>query len=170
MGKKVAKRGRGRPPKAKPANKPVDLTKATPHVEELLSRERLGKGNIKLLERAVEWPITRTLREKILRRMGKLIDSDNEKVAVAASRVVVAADNVNVRREGNAISAEKPGNSVNVNITLEATQQQAELASLAAEIRAGRVFESVPPIPAIGDSRADGETIDPGPARSDGNH
>ena len=170
MGKKGATKKRGRPPKAKPPEKPVDLTKATPHVEELLSRERLGKGNIKLLERAVEWPISRTLREKILRRMGKLVESDNEKVAVAASRVVVAADNVNVRREGNAISAEKPGNSVNVNINIEASQQQAELATLAAEIRAGRVFEAIHYSPAIGDSRTDGEAIDTGPARSDGDH
>lgn len=168
--KQVAKRGRGRPPKAKPPAKPKSITKAAPHIEELLSRDSLGKGNIKLLERAVEWPISPELREKILRRMGKLVESKNEKIAVAASRVVVAADNVNVRREGNAIHAEKLGTSVNVNITLEASKQQAELAALAAEIRSGRVVEGLFTTREAIDCGANGEAIDPSTQGSDGDH
>lgn len=141
-----------------------------------------GRYNMAVVRKAIRegYPITDAIRQLIVNQMALVVGrSDSEKNRIAASKVLVTADDQNKKRAELALRAEvfetdvetgNRRNTVNVNITLEATQQQAELASLAAEIRAGRVFESVPPISAIGNSRADGETVDPGPSRGDGDH
>lgn len=153
-----------------PPSKLVDLDKATPHIEELLERESLGKGNVKMLERAVEWPISNTLRLKILRRMGKLVESPSEKIAIGASRVVVAADNVNVRREALAKESAKPGTQVNVQVNVNADERRTRFANLAQRLGINDVLT----VDADrGSPAADASTASPrddGSANSDGSN
>lgn len=162
-----------KPPQPDAATSPLTLGDGALHP---------GRYNMAVVRKAIRegYPITEGIRQLVTSQMALVVGrSESEKNRIAAAKVLVTADAQNVKRAELALRTEsleldiELGNrksTVNVNITLEATQQQAELASLAAEIRAGRVFESVPPVPAIGDSRADGETVDTGPARGDGDH
>lgn len=63
-----------------------------------------GKYNLALVRRAIreDWPIPAETRKLLVDQLAKVIgESKKERNKIAASRVLVAADSVNVKRESN---------------------------------------------------------------------
>lgn len=79
---------------------------------------RAGRGNMKLIERAIreDWPISKNVRHKLTYQMSVILGGDNERNQVAAARVLIAADNVNAKREAVDVSYEKTPSAINVNV------------------------------------------------------
>lgn len=163
--------GAGRPRKPEPELPPGDEAKPTPAVDEVLAEPAvISRSDSKMIERAVKhkWPIKNSLRRAIVEKMEAAVNEGCPKTQIAAARVIIAADKLNIHRETAAESKENSGTNINVNITVEAAQQQAELAAIAEEIRARRVVEAVHVRPAgIGHS-ADGGASETGSQGSDG--
>ncbi len=64
--------------------------------------DRTPGQDLRLIRRAVrnDWPITEEMRELILKRMRRVMkESPDPQVQVAAAKVVISADEVNVKRE-----------------------------------------------------------------------
>lgn len=140
-----------------------------------------GRYNMAVVRKAIKenYPITDAIRQLVTSQMALVVGrSQSEKSRIAAAKVLVTADAQNVKRAELALRTESfetdvengfSRNTVNVNITLEATQQQAELAALAAEIRAGRVVEGLFTQREVIDCGADGAPRDSGTQGQDGN-
>lgn len=141
-----------------------------------------GRYNMAVVRKAIRegYPITDAIRQLVINQMALVVGrSDSEKNRIAASKVIVTADDQNKKRAELALRAEvfetdvdngTNRSTVNVNITLEASKQQAELAALAAEIRSGRVVEGLFTTREAIDRGANGEAIDPSTQGSDGDH
>ncbi len=83
---------------------------------------RAGRGNLKLLERAIreDWPISKNVRHKLTYQMSVILDSDSERNKVAAARVLIAADNVNAKREAIDVAASRSPQAINLNVGIAA--------------------------------------------------
>ena len=80
-----------------------------------------GKYNMRLVGRAIreDWPIPPELRAMLVEQMGKIVDKGkNNRDKIAASKVLVSADTVNVKREALDIQADAPVNMPMVGINV----------------------------------------------------
>ena len=67
----------------------------------LLDSERLRRSDMQLVARAIRnrWPVSGKMRRRAVTKMDELLDSGSEETAVAAAKVLLAADALNVRLE-----------------------------------------------------------------------
>lgn len=72
---------------------------------------RETRQDLVLSARAVrrKWPVTRAKREEIIDRAMGLVASAEGRLAVSAMRVVLAADELNAKRESSQVEANRPG-------------------------------------------------------------
>ena len=89
-----------------------------------------GKGNMALVRRAVRnrWPVGSKLKRAVVRQMAKIATSGevSERDRIAASKVLVAADALNARRE-QAEAPQPPGGGVTVNVGVAVQNVTADL-------------------------------------------
>jgi putative ribosome biogenesis GTPase RsgA len=143
--------------------------------------ENPSKETLAMVRRAIleGWPIDPRIRQMVVNQAAIIAaTATKERDRTSAMKVLVAADAQNLKRADLAIKLDNHENphdardiatSLNINITVEAAQQQAELAAIAEEIRTRRVVEAVHVRPAgIGHS-ADGGASETGSQGSDGN-
>lgn len=137
-------------PENKPALPPAQESRPTPAIDATLAAEKVPRQDLRMMEQAARnrWNVPKRLRRKILGRMETIIDNcPDEKYVIGAAKVVQAADTIDQRHD-QMESGKKEAN-VNFTINVEITQQQAELAALAAEVRTQNVVDAVPERPAI---------------------
>ncbi len=81
------------------------------------------RSDTKMIERAIrnDWPIPASTRLLIANRMSDIVGtSPEERNQIAAARVLIAADGVNVRREALDLKeTQGPGGGVNVNVGVQ---------------------------------------------------
>lgn len=89
-----------------------------------------GKYNMAMIRRAIEngWPVKPEIRQLVTNQMALVVGkSDNERNKIAAARVLVAADGVNVRREAIDAADERPNiDTVNVQVNVGQNIERAQ--------------------------------------------
>lgn len=91
--------------------------------------ERVSRTNVNMIRRAIrnDWPITPELREKVVTQMARIVDNgDYDRDRIAASKVLMAADSINAKRESMDLAAEKtvdPSVQVNVGVSIQSALQ-----------------------------------------------
>lgn len=95
--------------------------------------------DLRLYRAAVRWNVSAELRARILATMGEIIGGkgslgipSNDRERIAAARVVVAADGVDVRREG-VEQAKKPGPTLNIQVNNFGSMTLAQLDKLSTD-------------------------------------
>lgn len=85
----------------KSGTSPEELPQVERKPQELLGDERHMRADARLLRKAVKegWPISDELRQKVVDKLESLLDSEQERNRIAATKVLVSADTVNVYRE-----------------------------------------------------------------------
>ena len=114
-----------------------------------------GKGNMALVRFAIRagWPISDEIRQQVVDQMALIVgQSEDERNRIAASKVLVAADSVNARREATQVVEDNPAGNVNVKVNVDTRPPidlskltDAQLAALEALLEA----EQRPALPSV---------------------
>lgn len=140
--------GAGRPEQPLP-ELPVDDGSPAQIPESLLpENSSTPRQDRKLIRHAIRnhWPIKGAMRRAVVESAEKDLPSENPKVRSQARKDLLAADKVNVQREALTQKAESGSGSINVNVTnntvnIEADSQHARLSAIAAELGFEGLFE-----------------------------
>ena len=86
----------------------------------LFNRGRVGeRSDAALIRRAIKhkWPVSDEIKQLVTNQMALIVGrSEDERNQIAASKVLVAADSVNARREATEVEAERPAAGTMVSI------------------------------------------------------
>lgn len=124
-----------------------------------------GKANMRLIRRAIKnrWPIPEELRAKVVEQMGLIVEmGDSDRDKVAAAKVLVAADSLNLKSE----ELETPQQHEHLHVVAAADDQRSRLAGIAerlgVDLAISENAEGTPSGHAASDGPSPGKTEVPG--------
>jgi hypothetical protein len=87
--------------------------------ESILSDPHHYRADCKMLEMAIKrgWPITEKVRQRVVDALDKIVEEGEPVYQIAASRVLVTADGLNVRREADAQPSAVNNTQININLS-----------------------------------------------------